>query len=194
MKEVVFSKEIETLLKNPDFLIKLINSESLDSAKKLFEKENVFVTDEDLKSIFDFIGDIVSLNKKGKLSDDSLENVSGGVVLAAVAATVFLVGVGVVGRGVGNIKKAEAKNIGEKTKVIYNEEEVRKLHDVLIGAKEKKDLERYKTDQMITLGTTTVSFAAALAALNYYKDDIYKFWNSKKKAWFGDNKGSGTKK
>lgn len=194
MKKVAFRKEIETLLKNPDFLIKLINSESLDFARKLFEKENVFVTDEELKFIFDFIGDIVNLNKEGKLSDDSLENISGGVGVITFVVIASLVGVGAVGYGTGHLKKVEAKNIGEKTKVIYNEEEVRKLHDALVGAKAKKELERYKTDQMVTLGATTASFAAALAALNYYKDDIYKFWNSKKKAWFGDNKGSVTKK
>lgn len=187
MSDVVFSdKRVEELLKSPDFLTKLINSEDLNEAKGLFAKEGVSVKIEDLNKIFKIIDNIVVLNKNGKLDDNNLEKVSGGEFFLTAAAVVAIIST--IGSGATYYMKGKAENIKQQALSTGQSAELMRLEEEVQAARLGGAFDRYKNDKAVALGSTGLSLAAALLLLNYHKKDIYKFWNSKKKAWFGDQK------
>ena len=193
MNKVVLRKELENLLKNPNFLIELINSESLESIKEIFERHGVSITTDEIYSIFSSVDEFINLNKDGKLDDVALENISGGFVLSATAMTIIsavLFGLGILGNGAGQVMKMEANAMKQEAAAIKDQMNILELQRDLEIAQRKKELERYKVDQMINLGTMTMSMSAVLLLLDYYKDDIYKFWKSKKNTWFKGIKGN----
>lgn len=86
---------IEELYENKDFAAALDSAASADDISRAFQKENVTLTDVEAKDIFDGIS-----QNTGELSEESLDNVSGGGVGSVLAAIITAGGTITVGTGV----------------------------------------------------------------------------------------------
>ena len=71
-------EKVQKLLSDEEFVKKLISQETIEDAKKLFEDQGIKTNIEEMKILRELIKEI-SNNSKKELSEDDLEEISGGV-------------------------------------------------------------------------------------------------------------------
>ena len=100
-------KKLTELMKDKVFVEKMLAAPTQEEAKKLFKEHDMELTDDEMKFIDKII--IKTVQNNGKLSDEDLENVSGGVVdasgIAIGVAVTLAVQVAVVALGAYAAKK-----------------------------------------------------------------------------------------
>lgn len=96
-------ERVQNLFEDDQFKAKLANAESLDEMAALFQEEGIQVTGADLEAALSKQQDV------GELSEENLENVSGGLIggLLAAGAILFVGGSLILGYVDGVKKKAK---------------------------------------------------------------------------------------
>lgn len=80
-------KEITDLLIKEEFMEKIINMETPTEVKEAFKKENIDITDKELKEVGGNIYFLINqISKSHELSNDEMEKISGGVFITVGAA------------------------------------------------------------------------------------------------------------
>lgn len=96
------------LVGNNEFMKKILECKTSDEVKTLFKNENIDVTDDDLKVLADDINEVIKNNIN--LSDEELNNISGGsIVKTIIKKSPPVVGYKI-GRGI--IEGAIVANVG----------------------------------------------------------------------------------
>lgn len=94
MTNLEIQAKIEELFKNEEFCVKFYDSiDDLSAIKTLLDENGVVSTEEDVKHFVDSIKARIASEEKGELSEEDMDEVSGGlvgwVVAGAVSAAFF---------------------------------------------------------------------------------------------------------
>lgn len=157
------------LLGEKKFSNELIALDNDDQVKQHFAKHGVDISDKDMEEIRNIIQKTVLC--VDELENSELENISGGVFLSTVLIPI------VAAIAVGGLTAAKVKRINDETdEKIWQAicETVKMINS--INVKGERDLQRIES--MERIAGYVLASVVVVSAVNYFKNDIKKWWNS----------------